>query len=311
MNILVTGGSGYVGHNLVKKLLSRGFRVSVIDTNWFGCWLPKHPLLTVVKKDIRDITPTDFMGMDVVIHLANIANDPAVDLNPLLSWEVNVLACHRISEYSVKAGVKQIIYASSGSVYGVKDEEKVTEDLDLVPISSYNKTKMIAERVFLSYRDKLAVHNVRPATVCGLSPRMRFDVSVNMFVSQAFRNGEITVLGGDQVRPNIHIDDLVELYEFFIENPDIPSGAYNAGFQNVSILDIARMVTDQISADIRISPSVDPRSYRLDSSKVLDLGFAPSRNVGQAIAEIKKAMEGGLADTDINHTIRWMSTLKL
>ena len=208
MNLLITGGCGYVGSVLVPRLLQEGHDVRVIDTQWFGNHLQAHSALTVVEGDIRSIQPTLFADIDAVIHLANIANDPGVELNPSLSWEVNVLATQQIATMAVKAGVKQIIYASSGSVYGVKDEEQVTEDLDLVPISTYNKTKMIAERVLMSYASEIQIHNIRPATVCGLSPRMRLDVSVNMLTHQALANNEITVFGGEQVRPNIHIQDM-------------------------------------------------------------------------------------------------------
>ena len=192
------------------------------------------------------------MNVDVIIHLANIANDPAVELNPTLSWEVNVLAGQQLIEKAQRNNVSHFIFASSGSVYGVKDEPKVTEDLELVPISVYNKTKMVAERVFLSYKDKMKVHCIRPATVCGFSPRMRLDVSVNMFTYQALKNKKMTVFGGDQTRPNIHIKDIANVYKHFIENPDIPSGCYNAGFENITIKEIAEMVSEVIPSEIRL-----------------------------------------------------------
>lgn len=311
MNIVVIGGAGYVGHKLVPSLLEDGHRLTVIDTMWFGCWLKEHRALSVVKKDIRDLIEDDLGDAEVVIHLANIANDPAVDLSPVLSWEVNVLATQRLADLAVRCGVRQIIYASSGSVYGIKTEPKVTEDLDLVPLSNYNKTKMVAERVLLSYANQMAIHNIRPATVCGLSPRMRFDVSVNMFVSQAFRNKKMTILGGSQVRPNVHIDDLVDIYRFFVDKPDLPSGPYNAGFENISILEIAKMVRRTLPSDLEIAPTNDPRSYRLDSSKLLGWGFEPRKSVQHAISEISDAMMNGLEDEEINHTVKWMKSLNL
>lgn len=215
--------------------------------------------------------------MDSVIHLANIANDPGVELNPTMSWEVNVLHMTQLLELCKYVGIKNFIYASSGSVYGVKSEPKVTEELSLVPISTYNKTKMAAERVTLSYKDYFRVICVRPATVCGLSPRMRFDVVVNMFVHQAFMNRRITVLGGDQIRPNIHIDDLCKVYLHFLQNDSIQSGFYNAGFENISVLSIAEQINANYGSEIEVLPSNDPRSYRQDSTKLLSTGFAPHK----------------------------------
>ena len=170
--VLITGGCGFVGSALVKELLLKGYDITVVDTQWFGNFLEEHENLTCLKLDIRDIENIPFEGMDSVIHLANIANDPSVELNPSLSWEVNVLATQQMANEARKHGIKQFIYASSGSVYGVKEEEHVTEELDLVPISVYNKTKMVSERVLMSYSDDFKVHCIRPATVCGFSPRM-------------------------------------------------------------------------------------------------------------------------------------------
>ena len=187
MNLLVTGGCGYKGSVLIPLLLADGHNITNIDTQWFGNTMPNHPRLTNLKQDIRNTGEIELDHIDAIIHLANIANDPAVELNPTLSWEVNVLAGQQLADKAVRAGVKQLIYASSGSVYGVKNEPKVTEDLSLVPISVYNKTKMVAERVFLSYKNHMQVHCIRPATVCGLSPRMRLDVSVNMLTYQGLK----------------------------------------------------------------------------------------------------------------------------
>jgi nucleoside-diphosphate-sugar epimerase len=202
--------------------------------------------------------------------------------------------------------VRQFIYASSGSVYGVKDEEQVTEDLTLDPISEYNKTKMVAERVLLSYASAMAVQIVRPATVCGLSPRMRLDVSVNMLTMQALTNSRITVFGGDQVRPNIHIEDITDLYLYLLGRPDIV-GVFNAGFENISIREIAERVVRIIPADILVTPSNDPRSYRVNSDKLLATGFKPRKTVDDAISEIVAAYQRGvLKDEDRWHNLRWM-----
>ena len=307
MKILITGGCGYKGTILILKLLEEGHKIINVDNRWFGNYLKPHPNLVNINCDIRNINSEYFKGVDSIIHLANIANDPAVDLNPVLSWEVNVLAGQNIAEKAVKAGVRQIIYASSGSVYGIKEEESVTEELDLVPISVYNKTKMVAERVFLSYVNHLKVHCIRPATVCGLSPRMRLDVSVNLLTFQALKNKKIIVFGGSQTRPNIHIEDIVNVYKHFLENPEIKSGFYNAGFENISILDIARKIQSKLNCEIEIKSSNDPRSYRLNSSKLLETGFKKTKGISNAIDEIIRAYNNKtLEDKDSFYTVKWM-----
>jgi nucleoside-diphosphate-sugar epimerase len=202
--------------------------------------------------------------------------------------------------------VPHFIYASSGSVYGVKEEAQVTEDLELRPISEYNKTKMVSERVMLSYSDRYIVQIVRPATVCGVSPRMRLDVSVNMLTMQALTKGKISVFGGSQVRPNIHIDDITDLYIFLLAHPEL-RGIYNAGFENLSIMEIAERVVAQIPADIEVTPSDDPRSYRVNSDKLLATGFQPKKTVDDAIRDvIVKFQRGELRDEDKNYNLRWM-----
>ena len=312
MKILITGGCGYVGTVLTEKLLRKGMNVTVVDTQWFGNYLTEHKNLLNIKEDIRNIDSDFLKSFNVVIHLANIANDPSVDLNPTLSWEVNVLAMHQLADYSVRAGVNQFIYASSGSVYGIKEEPNVTEDLTLVPISVYNKTKMVAERVLLSYKNEMSVHCIRPATVCGWSPRMRLDVSVNMLTMQALKNKRITVFGGTQTRPNIHIKDLVLVYEHFLENPEIESGCYNAGFENISILDIANTINSIIPSEIIISESNDPRSYRQDSTKLLKTGYKQNFYVKDAISEIIAKYKDGLLEDKPNfYTVNWMKKLNL
>ena len=213
MNFLITGGSGYIGTLLAKNLLLDKNKVTVVDKCWFGNFHEKNKMLKIIKKDIRNFEDINIKGTDVIIHLANIANDPTVELNPSLSWEVNVLASKLIARHAVKNKVKKIIFLSSGSVYGVKKEKKVTENLPLFPISTYNKTKMIAERILKSYENDIKVHCIRPATVCGFSPRMRLDVTVNMFTFQALKFKLMSVFGGNQIRPNIHIQDLVNVYK--------------------------------------------------------------------------------------------------
>ena len=312
MKLLVTGGCGYKGSVLIPLLLADGHEVVSVDTQWFGNHLAEHPSLSNLQLDIRDTDAIPMEGVQAIIHLANIANDPAVELNPTLSWEVTVLAGQQLADRAVRAGVKQFLFASSGSVYGVKEESSVTEDLTLVPISVYNKTKMVAERVFLSYQDQMQVHCIRPATVCGVSPRMRLDVSVNMLSYQALKNGRITVFGGEQTRPNIHIQDIADVYRHFLTHPEIASGCYNAGFENISILDIAERVKTAIDAEIIVSTSNDPRSYRQDSSKLLSTGFKPSHSVADAIGEIAEAFhQHALPDDDSCYTVKWMRQLDL
>lgn len=306
MNILVTGGCGYKGTVLVPKLLARGYHVRVLDTMWFGNFLEPHPNLTVVQGDVRDIDQISLDGIDVVIHLSSVANDPCGDLDPKLTWEISALATMQLADKAARKGVRQFIYASSGSVYGIKEEEQVTEDLELKPISEYNKTKMVSERVLLSYADKMVVQMIRPATVCGYSPRMRLDVSVNLLTMQALSKGKITVFGGAQVRPNIHIDDVTDIYLHFIDHPEI-TGIYNAGFENISIIDIARLVTKHVPVEIVVTESNDPRSYRVNSDKLLATGFKPKKSVEHAIREIiEKYRSGVLKDEEQFYNLKWM-----
>jgi nucleoside-diphosphate-sugar epimerase len=310
MNILVTGGCGYVGTILVNKLLNRKYNVTVVDTMWFGIYLEDHPNLLIIKEDIRNIENIPMGGIDCIIHLANIANDPSGDLDSKLTWEVNVLASKLLIEKAIDNSVKQFIYASSGSVYGVKDEDQVTEELSLIPISDYNKTKMISERVFLSYHDKINLQCIRPATVCGYSPRMRLDLSVNMLTMQALTNKRITVFGGNQTRPNVHIADLVNIYLHFIDHGDRYPGIFNAGFENLSILEIANVISDKIPSEIIVTESNDPRSYRLNSDKLINTGFQPQFGISTAIEEIIEVYDRGiLKDEDKYYNIKTMNEM--
>ena len=307
MHVLVTGGSGYKGAVLVPKLLDRGMRVTVIDAMWFGNVLTPSDRLDVVEKDVRDVSIGDLEGVDAIIHLANVANDPSADLDPRLSWEVNALGTMQLAENAKRAGVEQFIFASSGSVYGVKSEEQVTENLTLTPISDYNRSKMVAERVLLSYDDDMIVQCLRPATVCGTSPRMRLDVAVNMLTMQALTRGKITVFGGAQVRPNIHIDDVADAYLHLLDLGGEARGIFNAGFENLSVLDIAQRVSEHVPATIEVSESNDPRSYRLNSDKLLATGFTPKKCVNDAIAEIVREFKlGNLIDSEDCYNVKWM-----
>lgn len=306
MNIFVTGACGYKGTVLVPKLLKAGHKVTAFDIQWFGNYLEPHSDLTVVKGDIRNIDEVDLDGIDTVIHLSSVANDPCGDLDPKLTWEISCLATMHLADRAKRTGVKQFIYASSGSVYGISDEPQVTEELELFPLSEYNKTKMCGERIVLSYSDDMIVQIVRPATVCGYSPRMRLDVSVNMLTMQALENGKITVFGGEQTRPNIHIDDITDLYLFFLDNPQ-HTGVYNAGFENLSIREIAEMVCQMADAEISVTPSNDPRSYRVNSDKLLATGFRPKKTVRDAIEELTGLYSQGVLKNKPNfHNLNWM-----
>jgi len=306
MKILVTGACGYKGHVLVPKLLARGHEVIAFDTQWFGNYLVPHKKLTEIKGDVREVDSVPLEGVDCIIHLASIANDPCGDLDPKLTWEVSALATMQIADKAKRHGVKQFIYASSGSVYGIKDEPQVKEELELKPITEYNKTKMVSERVLMSYCNDMVVQIVRPATVCGFSPRMRLDVSVNMLTMQALSRSKITVFGGAQTRPNIHIDDITDVYLHLIDHPEI-TGIYNAGFENISILDIAKLVTKYVPCDIEVSESSDPRSYRVNSDKLLATGFKPKKTVEDAVREIiEKYHSGDLKDEDRFSNLKWM-----
>jgi nucleoside-diphosphate-sugar epimerase len=306
MKLLVTGGCGYVGTKLTEALLARtDHEITVLDAQWFGNYLSPNPRLDVRALDVRRIDEVDLSPYDTVFHLANIANDPSVELNPHASWEVNVLATMRLTDRAARQGVKQFIFASSASVYGVKSEPKVTEDLELTPLSEYNKTKMVAERVIMSYAGSMTTTIVRPATVCGCSPRMRLDVAVNLLTMQALSKGLMTVLGGDQMRPNIHVDDLVDLYLFAFERR--LQGVYNAGFENLTVREIAERIIEQVPAEVTIVPSNDPRSYSVCADRLLATGFAPRKDVAMAIREMVEAYRAGrLKDDPICYNVGWM-----
>ena len=306
MKIFVTGACGYKGHVLVPKLLNEGHEVIAHDIQWFGNYLMEHPRLNVIRGDIRDVDSIPLDNVDCIIHLASIANDPCGDLNPKLTWEVSALATMQLADKAKRCRVKRFIYASSGSVYGVKEEPQVTEDLELKPVSEYNKTKMVSERVILSYEKDMVIQIIRPATVCGLSPRMRLDVSVNILTMQALSKKKITVFGGDQIRPNIHIDDITDVYLHMLKHPEL-TGIFNAGFENISIIDIAKLITKYIPVEIEVTKSNDPRSYKINSDRLTSTGFSPKKKVEDAIKEIIDAYNSGsLKDEKICYNLQWM-----
>lgn len=305
--ILITGGSGYKGCVLIPKLLDNNFSVINIDKNLFGKNLINHKYVKNYNLDVLDVDKINLKNVYACIHLASIANDPMADLNQSLSWETSALGTKVLVDHLIKNKVNKIIYASSGSVYGIKNEKKVTEDLPLNPISTYNKVKMVTERLLISYKDKINVIIIRPATVCGLSKRMRLDVSVNALTFQALKNKVITVFGGKQKRPNIHIDDITDLYLFFLKKK-IKFGIFNAGFENLSILNIAKKIKKEIPSKIKIiKNSNDPRSYNLDATRLLEIGFKPKKKITNAINEIKEAyLSGNLKEKKNFYSVKWL-----
>ncbi len=307
MNILVTGGCGYIGSVLVPKLLELGHEVEVVDLQWFGNRLKPHTALTVRKIDVRDYVP--LKGIDAIIHLAAIANDPCCELDGRLTWEVNALATARLIDHAARHKIKRFIYASSGSIYGVKQEQRVTEELSCEPLSDYNKSKMVAERVVLSYADRMQVQILRPATVCGYSPRQRLDVVVNMLTAQALSNGIIKVFGGSQMRPHVHMVDVVNAYVWMLDHPDL-TGVFNVGFENITVMDLAEMVQRACGGDIVVKDSNDPRSYSMYSGKLLDTGFIRERTVHDAIVElVLHETKGTLASGDDCYNLKTMKFL--
>ena len=287
VKILVTGGSGYKGAVLIPKLLKKGYKVVNIDKQWFGLNQRKHKNLKNFRLDVLDIKDKHMKNIDAIIHLASIANDPMAELDKNLSWETSALGTKILMDLAIKHKIKRIIYASSGSVYGIKKERKVHENLSLKPISLYNKVKMVTERLIQSYKDKIEIFIVRPATVCGYSPRMRLDVTVNILTYSSITKNKITVFGGKQIRPNIHIDDITDIYLFFLKCSKKLSGIYNAGFENLSITKIAKLVRKHTGSKIQFFKNHnDPRSYRQDSTKLLKAGFKPKKGIEDAIKEL-------------------------
>ncbi|MFZ5453718.1 MAG: NAD-dependent epimerase/dehydratase family protein [Thermodesulfobacteriota bacterium] len=326
-SVLVTGGAGYVGAVLVPKLLEKEYRVKVIDLYLYGekvlNAVRSHPNLQEVKGDIRDraLLEKEVPGTDVVIHLACISNDPSYELDPQLAKSINYDAFLQLIEIAKKSGVKVFIYASSSSVYGIKEEPEVTEDLPLEPLTDYSKYKALGEEALLAAAaDDFVVTIVRPSTVCGYSPRLRLDLTVNILTNHAINKGTITVFGGEQKRPNIHIKDMTDLYLFLLEQPDhkIHKKIYNVGYENFKVRELAEKVKATLGGDIDIvyTPSNDNRSYHVSSEKIKrELGFAPKFSIEDAILDLKTAFAAGKipeAMTDRRYyNIKTMQYLKL
>jgi nucleoside-diphosphate-sugar epimerase len=307
--VFVTGGAGYVGSVLVPQLLGQGYEVVVFDTMFFGRdGLPTHPALEIVEGDIRDAAHIRKAadGCDAVIHMACISNDPSFELNENLSKTINYDCFEGLVLATKAAGAKRFIYASSSSVYGVSEAPDVTEEHPLVPLTLYNKFKGLCEPVLFHHQspDFVCV-TIRPATVCGYGPRMRLDLSVNILTAHAVMNRKITVFGGSQLRPNLHIKDMADVYSLLLEADDakIAGEIFNAGYQNLSIMQIANLAKDVVEkefpehgmVDIVTTPSDDLRSYHVNSDKIRRvLGYAPKRSVEDAVRDVCAAFKAGL-----------------
>ncbi len=311
MRILITGGSGYIGSTLIPRLLKKNHQIINVDTQWFGHYLKNHTRLKNYKIDYAHIDRVKEKKIDVVIHLASIANDPMAEIDKNLSWETSALNTYRLMEFMKKRKIKKIIYASSGSVYGIKKEKKVTEKSKLEPISLYNKVKMVTERIILSYEKEIIPFIIRPSTVCGFSPRMRLDLTVNILTFSALKNNIINVFGGKQIRPNIHIIDMCRIYEFFLNKNKKYSGIYNAGYENKSIIEIARSVKKITKSQIKIiKDKNDPRSYRLNSDKIQKIGFKYSKNYIDAIHELCEEYKNKkLYNRKNNFSLKWLKKI--
>lgn len=303
--ILVLGGAGYVGTELCNYLISK-YEVTCYDTFWFGNYLNKN--IKTIKGDIRAINNKIFKNKDIVICLAYLSNDPSCELDARQTWEIGPLALDSIINKSIKNNVKKIIFASSGSVYGIKKERKVIEKLDLFPLTDYNKSKMICERVLESYKKKIKIVSIRPATVCGFSKRLRLDVVLNLFCYQAYFKKKITVTGGKQIRPLIHIKDMIRCYDFFIRKNI--TGTFNLGIENKNILSLAKKIQKKIPCKLEIKKSNDPRSYRLDSSKLIGLGFKTLYDSDDAINELINEFKN-FKPSSRNWNLKWLTKKKI
>ena len=304
--VLVTGGAGYVGAVLVPQMLARGYKVKVLDLYIYGedvlDAVRDDPNLEQIKGDIRDqaLLQRVLPGCDAVIHLACISNDPSFELDPDLGKSINYDAFTPLVDISRASGVRRFIYASSSSVYGVKQEENVDESMSLEPLTDYSRYKALCEEVLLRYQSPdFTTVVVRPATVCGYSPRQRLDVIVNILTNHAVNTGQIKVFGGDQKRPNIHIQDMVDLYLLLLELPDarIAGKIYNAGYENYTVRQLAEKVRDVVGPDrvkLVTVPTDDPRSYHISSEKIArELGFRPKHKIEDAVRDLVQAFADG------------------
>lgn len=328
--VFVTGGAGYVGSVLIPKLLDRGYKVTSYDISYYGDnFLPKsNPNLQVIRGDIRDTAHLGkaVSGSDAFISLACISNDASFELDENLSTSVNLAAFEPMVLAAKRAGVRRFIFASSSSVYGVSDQPNVTEDQPLVPLTLYNKYKGMCEPILFKHTDPSFVGVVfRPATVCGYAPRQRFDLSVNILTNHAINNSKITVFGGEQMRPNLHILDYCDAVQMLLDAPDekISNEIFNVGYQNMSIMEIALLVKRVVQQEfpekgeigIVTTPSDDKRSYHINSDKINRvLGFTPRRTIEEAVHDLCRAFKDGRLPNsmvdDVYYNVRRMKNLQ-
>ncbi len=323
-NIFITGGGGYVGVPLVEKLLSNGDKVTVLDLFLYGeNVLPNHNNLIKIKGDIRDekILKSSLKNQEIVIHLACISNDPSFELNPKLGKSINLDAFEPLVNISMKSGVHKFIYASSSSVYGIKKEKNVVENMELNPLTDYSKFKAECEKILFKYKsDNFITTVVRPATVCGYSKRQRLDLVVNILSNLAYHKREITVFGGDQLRPNINIYDMVGFYNSLLNFDEkiINGEVFNAGFQNQKVSELASSVKKIVGEDVNVvtKPTDDNRSYHISSEKIRDLlNFKPKHTIEDAISELVTAFEQKKLNDPLNNkyyfNIKLMNSIDL
>lgn len=325
--VYVTGGGGYVGSALVPALLDAGYKVRAMDIFWYGKEVldsvAGNPNLTIIEGDLRDadLLQRTIPGSDAVIHLACISNDPSYELDPALAKSINYDAFLPLVDIAKASGCQRFMYASSSSVYGIKDEAEVTEDLPLEPLTDYSKYKAMCEDYLNSQAsDDFVVTTIRPSTVCGYAPRLRLDLTVNILTNHAINNGKITVFGGQQKRPNLHIKDMVAVYLFMLKQPaeKIQKKIYNVGYENFKVREIADLVKKALATDVEIAvtPSNDLRSYHVSSDKIKrELGFVATHTIEEAVLDLKAAFDQGLIPdsmTDDKYfNIKRMQTLKV
>ena len=308
-NIFVTGGAGYVGASLVPKLLEKGYKVTVLDLMIYGeRVLPTHANLKIIKGDIRNqqLLKKIIPGHECLIHLACISNDPSFELNPVLGKLINLDSFNPLVKISKKNGIQRFIYASTSSVYGIKKEKEVDENMILDPLTDYSRFKADCEKILLSYQSEdFTTIIIRPATVCGYSPRQRLDLVVNILTNFAYHKREIKVFGGNQLRPNIHINDMINAYIHMIEAPKkiISGQKFNVGYYNQSVNSLALLVKKNVGSDVKIInvQSNDDRSYHISSKKIEKiLGFKSKFTVEDAINDLKKAFQKNLLPNSFN-----------
>lgn len=301
MRVLVVGGAGYVGSKLVPALLVHGYEVTVLDLYLYGDVLQAHPRLKQIHGDMRDLSVVQSAldSCDHVIHLACISNDPSFELNPELGKSINFDAFEPLVQLAKKKKIRRFIYASSSSVYGVKQEPNVTEEMSLEPLTDYSKFKALCEQLLLSYADDNFICTIlRPATVCGYAPRQRLDVVVNILTNLAYHTKKIKIMGGEQMRPNIHIDDMVAAYLHVLCSPEahVQKEIFNVGYLNHTVREIGEIVADVVGGcTLEVVPTHDNRSYHVSSEKIArTLNFVPLRTLEDAVRSLIDAFEADL-----------------